>query len=245
MIFLTTPEWVKSIPSFIFTALFLVLAFFLSALFQNFKYRFSLKNKSAQISDEEVSYVKERARQVVRLGKDTYEIMWDSIEDAALDSGVNRVLAKSILDTEISNLKSEQVNWPPVTDNDHLEAAFTELKKMGYHTGTGIVEDPSYEISLARKAAKSTKLHGLSILGYVFFTCENAEDAMSGSPIEFWYGSVRKRSSAAENIKIANDLNFVLQEQGLRTNWDGSEKSQITLNIDWKVRWDEVRMVSN
>lgn len=243
MIFLTVPEWIKSIPSFLFTALFLGLAFFFITLFQNLKYRFSLKNKWIQTSEEDVSYVQMRARQVVRLGKDVYEVMWDSVEDAALDSGVDITLARSILDTEISNLKSEQLDWPTVTDNDCLDAAFTELKKAGYYIGSA-VEDPSYEISLVRSAAKSEKANRIKNLGYIFFTCENAEDAISGLPIEFWYGSIKKKPSAAEHLQIAHDLNSALQEQGLRTSWDGEKKSQVKLNIDWKVRWDDSRVRS-
>lgn len=244
MIFFSMSEGLKDIPSFFFTIFSLAIVFFLAALFANLRGRFSYNNKQGPTPQKTKSYVEERAHQVVRLGRDDYKTMLESVKDAALDIGEEVTPAKSILDDEISSLKSEQLNWPDVTDNDRLNAAFLELSKIGYYTGGGMVDDVGTAISEARNATKEANKQNNTSPGYVFYTDESAEDAILGHPVEFWYGRTERKVPNSEYLKIAQDLNSALQRQGFETNWDGSESSQVSITIDWKVRWDEARMQS-
>ncbi len=239
MLLFSSWSFLSAVPDFLYTPILLVLAWFIAA---------GVSDLYAKIRSErgetkpDFEYVGERAKQVVRVGQSIYSEMLDSVVDAALDSGVSKDEAAKILDQEIKTLKLEQKTWKKLTEVERLNAAFSELEMMGYHTGGGMVEDAAYEVSKANKAEKLAKKRSDKLLGYMFYRIEDVEEAfINDQPIYFWYGVSRSKSNEEEELRVVRDLNLALLSQGLKPVWDGTLKSQLNLPINWQVRWDETR----
>ena len=222
-----------------FTAIGLIFLFLIAAFVHG---KFFSKPDTMSPSNSDRKYVRDRAKQVVRLGQDNYSKMFDSVEDAALDSGLSSPFAEMVLNEEIDSLIAEQKGWSEITDVDRLNNAFSKLGKLGYHVGKGLIDDPGHEISLAKKADKLSKKQGKQCPGYIFYYFENVEDLIvNGGSIDFWYGIPRRKTSQEEELRVVSDLNAALKAQGLTPEWEGTPKSHLTLPINWQVRWEESR----
>lgn len=239
MFIVLMPAWVQNIPTSFLTAVFLIILYLVVNLVRNVFFSSSTPGGSNEADPE---FVRDCALQVVRAGRDTYPDMLESVEDAASYCGLSSTEAEKILDEEISVLIAEQETWPQITEVDRLNAAFSDLEALGYHTGGGLVDDAVYEVSKARKADKQAKKIGGELPGYVFYRIEGVEEALSGGhPIYFWYGIPRRKTAHSNKLRVVSDLNAALQAQGLKPEWGGTLKSQLNLPIKWQVRWDESR----
>jgi len=233
-------SFLSSVPSFAYTLIIFVFTWFIASWISDIYAEYRSTRGEAKVNFE---YVGEVAKQVVRVGQENYSEMIESVEDAALYSGVSSNDAAKILDQEIRALKVEQVSWRKPTEVNRLNAAFLELETLGYHTGGGLVDDPAYEVSKARKVDKAAKKRGDDRLpGYVFYSIDGVEEALvNNHPIYFWYGTTRRKTNVEENLRVVSDLNSALLAQGLKPHWDGTLRMQLSLPIKWQVRWDEAR----
>lgn len=232
--------FLQNIPSIVYTAIALLLSYVVASFFQD---KFLLPSKSKNVEKPDPEFVRECAREVVRVGQSDYAEMLESVEDAASYCGLSSCEAAQILDEEISALVLEQETWTEVTEVDRLNAAISELEALGYHTGGGLVDDPGFEVSKARKADKVAKKKNGKIPGYIFYHRDGVEETVTyGHPIYFWCGIPRRKTSQVDKLRVVSDLNAALKANGLRPEWDGTSHSQLSLQINWQVRWDERRI---
>ncbi|MEP3894928.1 MAG: hypothetical protein ABJN52_13125 [Litorimonas sp.] len=240
MLFFSMPTFLQNVPIIFYTAIGLILLYWVAFFVQD---RFFLST-SSEAPDPE--FVRDSARVVVRLGKDNYREMLDNVADAASYCGLTFSEAEQILDEEIESLISDQEDWPKVTEVDSLNTVFSNLEILGYFTGGGMVDDPGHEVSKARRLEKLAKRKGQKTLGYIFYPRDYLEEVvLNGGSVDFWYGLTRRKTSQEEELRVMNDLNAALKEQGLTPEWDGTLKSHLTLPINWQVRWDENRAKSD
>ena len=197
-------------PSVVFTAIGLIILYWVAAFVQD---RFFLSTSSEA---PDPNFVRDCAREVVRLGKDNYLEMLDSVADAASYCGLTSSEAEQILDEEIEILISDQETWPKVTEVDRLDAAFSRLEGLGYFTGGGMVDDPGYEVSKARKIEKLAKRKGEKTPGYIFYPRDYLEEVvLNGGSVDFWYGIPRRKTFQEEELRVVSDLNAALKAQSL------------------------------
>lgn len=239
---ISVPSWLKTIPSPFLTVFCFLILYLVATVVVKI---FSRSSSSGTSTEADPEFVRDVAKQVVRAGRYDHLDMLESVEDAASYCGLTSSEAAAILDDEINVLISEQETWPKITDVNRLNAAFSELVTLGYHTGGGLVDDVGFEISKARKADKLAMKNGDEMPGYIFYRIEDVEESLSsGHPIYFWYGIPRRKTSQADELRVVTDLNAALKAQGLEPDWDGTLKSQLNLKINWQVRWDASRAKS-
>lgn len=239
MLFFSVPSFLQGVPSIVYTLIILLFLYLVASFIQD---RFFLSSKSGNLEKPDPEFVRDCAREVVRLGKDNYLEMLDSVADAASYCGLTSSQAEQILDEEIETLIFDQKDWPKVTEVDSLDAAFSKLETLGYFTGGGMVDDPGYEVSKARRVEKLAKRKGEKTPGYIFYPRDYLEEVvLNGGSVEFWYGIPRRKASQEEELRVVSDLNATLKAQGLKPEWDGTLKSQLSLPICWQVRWDKAR----
>lgn len=233
MIIFSFSDALKSVPNFAYTYVILLLGFLIAAFVQRF-----LLNRSETETD--IEFVRSVAKQALLLGADNYSTMLENVEDAASYSGVSPKDAGQILDEEKTSLITEQDAWPKLTEVDRLNAAFLQLEALGYHTGGGMVDDAGFEVSKAKD--KFSHLSREHHSGYIFYDRDSAEETIANAaPIYFWYGTARRKTNASDELRVVTDLNKALRDQGLNPDWDGTLKTQLSLHINWQVRWDETR----
>ncbi len=187
---------------------------------------------------EEIEWVKEHTRQLVRAGFDDREDIIELVQDHIYDDGLEDELSASqLVDEEISNLEFEQKDWPDVTDNDRLELVFQNLMQNGVlprHNftccGTCGVAEIYDEIEAKIK-------NGTDVKGYVFYHQQDTESAVDGHGLYFNYGAVNENASDEDHIAIGKNLSSSLRAQGFEVDWDNSLSRRIGLKMDWKRRW--------
>lgn len=139
-------------------------------------------------------------------------------------------LAEEILSTQLA----EQNNWPPITDNDRLDAAFTALNDAGIVSrqhfaccatcGTAEIHD---EMAAAAK-------DGATVRGYTFFHIQDTEYAVEGESLFLSYGSADGSEDAG--VAIGREIVATLEEHGLHPSWNGRLANRILLPITWQRR---------
>jgi hypothetical protein len=174
------------------------------------------------------------ARQLVRGGYDSYDDIISSVRDCAEDRLPQSFEAAKIVESEIRALKEDQLTWPVSTDFDRLQDAIFALERKGIVTrqhftccqtcGHAEIGD-----EIAKYEAAGRQAHG-----YAFFHQQATESAVEGGDINFAYGIVGDRHSAAE---IAQQVADQIRAAGLRVDWNGKDTTCVMVGLDWKRRW--------
>lgn len=134
----------------------------------------------------------------------------------------------------------EEASWPTLTDVDRLYAAFSALEADGFvsvHNPSASPSDAEEEVKLAfQKAQRSASGKWAA----VYYHDQNVDDAMETGRMNVTFLVFREyfkfhspdAAFEAAGMYIVKALN----ENGLKTNWNGTPKSLIEVFIDWKKR---------
>lgn len=157
------------------------------------------------------------------------EVLSDEVNSDKLRLEAERITAE-----RIHAHLAEQANWPPLTDYDRLEKAFSELETLGIISrhnftccGTCGAAEIGDEIACAIDAGRPAH-------GYAFYHIQDTESAVEGHGLYLNYGSTKDTESAA--IAVGHEIVEVLTRHNIATDWDGSLNKRISVSLDWKRR---------
>ncbi|MCS4088799.1 hypothetical protein FHT76_000388 [Rhizobium sp. BK176] len=134
----------------------------------------------------------------------------------------------------------EEASWPTLTDVDRLYAAFSALAADGFvsvHNPSDSPSDAEEEVKLAfQKAQRSSSDKWAA----VYYHDQNVDDAMETGRMNVTFLVFREyfkfhspdAAFEAAGMYIVKALN----DNGLKTHWNGDPKSLIEVFMDWKKR---------
>lgn len=151
-----------------------------------------------------------------------------------LDATLLRTNAQQYLREALARHQDAQREWPEHTDCDRLDAAFDALEADGviarqHFSCCGTCG--SSEIWDEIAAVEET---GMPARGYAFYHMQDTEAATEGSGLYLNYGACEEGEAAA--LAIAREIVARIEEQGLKTHWDGTWETRIGVDLDWKRR---------
>lgn len=157
------------------------------------------------------------------------ECLSDEVAPAVLWPHAQRMLGE-ILEAQLA----EQATWPAITDCDRLNAAFTALEAGGIVCrqhfsccGTCGAYEIWDEVATVEEA-------GRPVRGYAFYHVQDTESAVEGYGLYLNYGATIEGEAAA--LAIAGEIVAVLQQHGLRVDWNGQWARRIGVQLNWQRR---------
>ncbi|HEY5922013.1 MAG TPA: hypothetical protein VIV11_10105 [Kofleriaceae bacterium] len=149
---------------------------------------------------------------------------------------IDEAVLAPLFDEVAAEYEAEKAAWPEVTDCDRLDAAFDELNEHGVMArhdwtccqtcGHGAMHD-EYERVRAGNPAPLVR-------GYAFYHNQDTEGAADGGGMYLAYGALDEGEQPA--IDVARKVVDTLTRHGLRVDWDGTIKTRIAVQLDWKRR---------
>jgi hypothetical protein len=131
--------------------------------------------------------------------------------------------------------RKEQERWPEVTDCDRLDAAFTELDRLG------IIARQNYEQTLtsgvaAIEAEAELERANRPVVGYVFYHEQDTESAVSWSNgVWLAWGAFEDCDEARQ--RVARIILDVLDRHGIKAKWQGDANGRIlVIGMRWRRR---------
>ena len=159
------------------------------------------------------------------------EIVLDEFEPGLQQSEDEVTLALSQVVVQQRRAKSRaQEDWPPVTDCDKLEAAFSQLNQagiialhnVGYSQAQGLEEVNAEYLSCPRR-------------GYCFYHFEDVARALQGEGLYLFYGSHDEQVEGVE--QIGRELQQLFRDGGFQVEWNGSAEKRLLLHPFHWQRW--------
>jgi hypothetical protein len=157
------------------------------------------------------------------------------IDDASPE--VLRPVVERLVAEAVEEHRSAAESWPPVTDCDRLDAAFEELNRAGIVARQDFSCCPPCgfaEIGDEITAAAET---GLEVRGFAFYHFQSTEAAVEGLGLYLSYGALEEGEEEA--TRIGHELVHTLERHGLKTEWNGSPRTSVHIELDWKRRLPE------
>lgn len=157
----------------------------------------------------------------------------DALEDEADPATLKRMIREA-LEQATKAHAAEKLDWPTVTDCDRLDKAFAELEEAGVISrqnfsccGTCGSTEIWDEVSTSIDSGKPA-------IGYTFYHMQDTESAVEGYGLYLNYGACAEGETAA--LDIGHRIVRQLEDNGLKTDWDGSWAKRIAVSLDWKRR---------
>lgn len=141
--------------------------------------------------------------------------------------------AKQYFEKVLADHAAAEETWTHRTMNDRIDAAFDALAAKGIVAlqWAGDTQSAGWEDSY-EKRKKSDR-------GAVFFTGQDAVDAMHGSDLYLAYGVFQDSGERSEKAdgEIGSDVCDALRQEGVEVNWDGPGSGRILIpNFEWQKR---------
>ena len=159
------------------------------------------------------------------------EMLEDQLSEAWGDVDAPK-MRRSLTDVYREKAEAEK-HWPPETDCDRLDRAFTQLEMQGVCAvqNAGYTQSDGHaEVAHALQELGRDRFHG-----YCFFHGQDLERAIAGSGLLLAFGDLN--DEAAKTVLVGQKIVAVLASfEGFTTNWDGKGTSRIDVRIDWKRR---------
>lgn len=177
--------------------------------------------------------IEEEAYDMVRLGFCDREEIVDDLAEMAEEALV--LVDFELVEGEIERIvdrlwearHKEQEGGPEATDNDKLEKAFAHLNEAG------IVARENFACC---QTCSVTEIggevpDGVPPDGFVFYHQQDTENAVTDGELWLSYGTFASELAPAEMVEVGERVVAALNTQGLRTKWDGSHTSRITVRL--------------
>lgn len=157
----------------------------------------------------------------------------DAMIDDILEEDADEESLRAAVAPEFARKALEEKTWPPTTDCDRLDAAFSALnaegilalQNAGYTMSDGLGE---VDVVLEEQGKEG-------YAGYCFYHGQDLERAVRGSGLMLAYGDLKGEKEG--QIKIGKRIVAAMEEAGFQVDWKGSPDTRIyILLIDWKRR---------
>jgi hypothetical protein len=165
----------------------------------------------------------------------------DDIVEAVVEllgDEANRVVlgiaARRLVHEGIDVQMAEQATWPAITDCDRLDAAFAALDEAGIVCRQNFCCCGSCGAAEIWGEIEAECKRGRDVCGYVFYHAQDTDSAVEGDDLHLNYGALVDGEVAA--LAVANKIIAVLENHGLRTDWNGHSERRIGVRLDWKRR---------
>jgi hypothetical protein len=181
--------------------------------------------------------IREYVRQLVAGGFDSSAAIFEAVMEVyrdGLEPMALRATAEQFTKEAVKQHQANQMSWPDVTDCDHLDAALTELNRLGIvcrqnfsccgTCGAGEILD---EMEAERQV-------GTDVRGYAFYHAQDTETAVDGHGLYLSYGASEETEEAA--LLIGDEICEALRSHGLTVNWGRCWDRRIHVVLDWKRR---------
>lgn len=150
----------------------------------------------------------------------------DVPSDDIIEQEINKIIPL-IVEQAITECQEEEKSWA-VTDCDKLSEAFSELSNHG------IVAKENFTCCQSCGSYEIFEYAQQGDYGYVFYHEQDTERAVEGQGIYLAYGhiGVAKKSLS----EITEQIVQTIEKHGLKVDWNGSSKTRMLVNMDWKKR---------
>ncbi|MDG4759785.1 hypothetical protein [Micromonospora sp. WMMD710] len=121
-----------------------------------------------------------------------------------------------------------QAQWPEVTDNDRLTAAFRTL------SAAGLVARENFSCCQNCGVAEIGEEvpRGRTARGYAFYHQQDAERGVDGSGVYLTYGLLGQPAT----VDVGEEIAAALRAEGLTVHWDGHTGTRIKVSLTWQRR---------
>lgn len=164
----------------------------------------------------------------------------EEIEDNGFGDEISEEWACGQIDKVNAELLEECQQWEQPTETDRLIAAFDELaaahKIIALHYPGYTTEDGEYEVAEVERVLID---NGIESEGYCFYHGQDLERAVCGEGLLISFQKVDNESDSIAK-EIAKKIITVLENHGLKTEWDGKVTSRILLSgFKWQRLYNE------
>ena len=180
------------------------------------------------------TYISEQIRLRVWSGYDDAEDVQDMITDI-LEDDANEGMLRARVAEEFQRKSEAEASWPAETDCDKLDAAFNALREKGvialHNAGWDKSEAFHNCLEEYRSQGKPETLFGIC-----YYTSQDVDGAVDGHGMYLGYSSTRPEAEEVDAERAGALICSELEKVGLKTEWGGSAKSRIKLEINWQNR---------
>ena len=196
----------------------------------NMKIDFQLKRAIRAAIEDEVKAGFKTPAEIIEWAVDIFS---DDAHAQAL-----RPLVEQLTATAIAQHLKAQAEWPDVTDNDRLDAAFAELEEQ-----YGILARQNYrdcvvcaDNELQDEGARARE-QGRMIRGYTFYDMQETYWVIENGTLSLSFGILEADEDLRRAMhKVAKNVVKVLERHGLDVTWAGQSYEPIEIQMDWKRR---------
>lgn len=199
----------------------------------------------AKMSEDDLEYLEQTARHMVRGGYEPLESIEQSLLDLTEDSTGElsereiQVEVRNAMIRQVKALTQDQAAWPVLTDYDRLKAAFDTLEDEGIvarenFTCCGTCGAAEIGAEIEDFSAET----GRPAKGYVFFHQQDTDSAIDGHGLYFNYGTADEEWTEEKSVAIGQRLFDTLKSVGLTPDWDGTLNRRVAVSLNWQRRWE-------
>jgi hypothetical protein len=157
----------------------------------------------------------------------TAEILTDDYDEPTLKDQVRQVV-RNLIEEHLE----AQAGWPALTDCDRLDKAFISLELDGILGRQNFCESNTRALEAIRSELdQASKIY--PVRGFTFYHQQNTESAAEGQGLYLSYGSARSKDL---HLDIGHEVVKQVNDQGLKTIWDGTLDTKIHVSLNWQKR---------
>jgi len=160
----------------------------------------------------------------------TVEALSDDYDPVVLVSYAQQIATQVLKDH-----LDEQALWNAVTDCDRLDRSFAALDQVGIVCQQNFSCCGSCGSTEIWSVVNDVRNTGIDVRGYAFYHMQDTESAVDGSGVYLSYGAVEQGEASA--LLIGREIVAVLNQHGLKTQWDESWSTRIFVELIWQRRW--------
>jgi hypothetical protein len=158
-------------------------------------------------------------------------------EELYSDEEIDIDSARSLIHDELAKKRTEQKDWPKVTDVDRLASAFREMEEGGIialHDAGFTQSEGMQEMNETYDDAGGVNS---SFIGYCFYSFQDLEYVIKGKELMLTFGDIQGRDD--EGVSVGHIAVAVLKRHGLKPSWSGLIDERISIyDMVWLNRGD-------
>lgn len=160
-------------------------------------------------------------------------------ENHAAGDGFDLAWIKAFAVRALARKRAAEALWPPVTDVDRLHKAFTSLHERGicavHWAGHDMDEGLEAVIDALREADEAGVAED-HYWGVCFFHSQDMDRALDGQGLLLAFNAIGSEAEE-EVVRVGRKVCEALEQEGLKTSWNGSANSRIELpDLRWQRR---------
>lgn len=172
--------------------------------------------------------------------EDIQESILEEIEDNGFGDEISEEWAYEHIDKVYDELLEESQTWQSPTETERLITAFDDLaathKITALHYAGYTMDDGEYEVV---EIERTLIENGEKSEGYCFYHGQDLERAVRGEGLLIAFQKIDNVSDSVSK-EVAKKIVEVLEQHGLRTEWNGKADARILLSdFKWQRIYNE------